>query len=146
MDVLVKIPDKRRYSQTFSISHFQFYISTRCVSLRHDDTVKVRCELHDAVHPHRYALKSLKTDPAAGLAVNVEGQDSTGNSFSIWLESEGEKVVFMMNTFVDLLSGIDLETSMTLPRRWVPHPTPGKGRQDDDKRFYTSEVIQDRKE
>ncbi|KAH8691303.1 hypothetical protein BGW36DRAFT_431855 [Talaromyces proteolyticus] len=128
------------YEQNFTISHFTFNISPKWVILNNDDIVIVRCDLHDGVHPHRYATTCQDADPAARLGVHVEGTDTSGKAFEGWLQSDGKMVVLRMNTFVDLLEGVDLETSMKLPRRWAPHPKPGQAR-GNNKPFYTSDNL-----
>jgi len=109
--------------QQFAISHFQFYISRTLAHLDDGTSVEVRCDLTSQRHPHPYAQKSLLTDSAVRLGVHAEGIDRHGNSFSGWLQSKGDFEVLKMNAFVDVLEGVDLETSIRLPRRWVPHPT-----------------------
>jgi len=139
MEVLVDVYPKI-FKQSFFISRFQFNLSRKWVHLNDGAPVEVRCDLVDGVHPHLYAQKSGTADPAARLGIYVEGTDSSGKAFRGWLQTNGEKTVFAMNTFVDLLEGVDLETSMKRTRRWVPYPTPGRRRHrsDDAKPYYTS--------
>jgi hypothetical protein len=41
------------------------------------------------------------------------------------LSTKGEKEVQGMNTFVDILEGVQPDVSMRLPRRWVPRHNAG---------------------
>lgn len=43
---------------------------------------------------NHYAKQSLEIDPARRLGVSVEGVDRRGSPFSIWLQSDGDKIGF----------------------------------------------------
>lgn len=140
VEVLVRFKENqhRGTPQIITISHFNFTLSRKRVHVRNGDLVEVQCHLSHGIHEHRYARKSLATDPAARLGIHVEGVNSiSGEAFVIWLHNDGELVVFRMNTLVDMLEGLDIWNPSTRMRRWVPRSAFG-GKQ----ATYTQDVLQ----
>jgi hypothetical protein len=88
------------------------------LSFKGKEKVLLQLHLSEMEHPMMYASCALKTDPASRLAVSVTGRDSKG-TFLIWLKTNGRKVVFKMNTLVDILEGYTFEERKTFLRRWI---------------------------
>ena len=69
----------------------------------------MQCHLSHGIHEHGYARKSLATDSAVRLGIHVEGVNSTnGETFNVWLHTDGQLSVFRMNTLVDMLEGLHI--------------------------------------
>jgi hypothetical protein len=119
MEVILRVRPERS-TQEFVISHFKFNISPRWVRLKADATIQVRCYLENENHPHAFALASSSIDPACRLGIHIGGIDLHGNAFEGWLQSKTSKAVLQMNTFVDMLEGLDIWDPADRKRRWVP--------------------------
>lgn len=122
VEKLLKVrTDVGRSHQQFYLAHFSFHISLRWTILEHNSPVQVRLELAKKgdIPSHVYCVNATKDDPAARLAVFIEGTSRTGVSFSGWLQSKSTKKIMKMNTLVDILDGGSMTTSRHLPRRWI---------------------------
>lgn len=119
MKVIPRVRPERS-TQEFVISHFKFNISPRWLRLQKDTAIQVRCYLEDETHPHAYASASSSIDPARRLGIHIRGTDLHGRAFEGWLESNTSKCVLQMNTFVDMLEGLDIWDPTGRSRRWVP--------------------------
>lgn len=125
VEVLAKVkPEWSR--QLFYLGHFGFYISLKWVHLENDAPVQVRLELtakdefrQKGKHANVYCVKATEDDPASRLAVFVEGTSKHGAPFAGWLQTNGKKQVFKINTLVDILEGGSMTKSRHLPRRWI---------------------------
>lgn len=125
---LVKLHRNRAGStmQQFFLGSFTFIISRKWVHLKHDTPVQVRLESitenkfrRKGNYPKVYCLNATKDDPASRLAVFVEGTSNNKAPFAGWLRTNAEKLVFKMNTLVDILKGGSMTKSSHIPRRWI---------------------------
>lgn len=127
-EMLVKVPPRGNSfgHQEIHLAHFEITISRKWVHLEHDAPVQVRFELmsedefqRNGRNPKAYCMKATKSDPAARLAIFVEGTSINGKPFAGWLRSSGEMQVRKVNTLVDILEDGTMTKSRHLPRRWV---------------------------
>ncbi|KAJ6072758.1 hypothetical protein N7467_010843 [Penicillium canescens] len=96
-----------------SAGSFRFTIS-RKLGLNVDGGDKVLLKMHLAEtspHPRAYAHKARLDEPA----MSIEG---VHGDFFEWLTTSGNLNVQKMNSLVDVLEGLTLEESESLPRRW----------------------------
>ncbi|KAK6347408.1 hypothetical protein TWF718_005249 [Orbilia javanica] len=124
--------------QAFSISHWIFSVSRKVAHLDSGAILHVECDLLDPAtrHPHCYATNSEASDPAGRLGIRITGTDAYGDSINIWVQSTGTREVFKMNTFVDMLEGLNIQEPEDRERRWVP-PARAIGK----KATYTSDIV-----
>jgi hypothetical protein len=128
VDKLVKVKPNGNDSghQWFHVSHHSMTISRQWVRLEHDGPIQVRFHLMTeaelethGISTHVYCRKAEKFDPAARLAVFIEGTTIEGNPFAGWIQSDATLQVFKVNTLVDVLDSGTMTKSRHLPRRWV---------------------------
>lgn len=112
--------------QWIHLAHLNITISRKWVHLEHNTPLQVRIELITTDElgkmgnfPNVYCMKAQRYDPAARLAIFVEGTSIKGQPFAGWLRSFAEKQVLKINTLVDILEGGSMLQSRHKPRRWV---------------------------
>lgn len=112
--------------QWIHLAHLNITISRRWVHLEHDAPLQVRIKLITineletiGSFPNVYCIKAKRHDPAARLAIFVEGTSIRGQPFAGWLRTSAEKQVWKVNTLVDILEGGTMTQSRHKPRRWV---------------------------
>jgi hypothetical protein len=100
-----------------SAGSFRFTISRKLgLNVHGGDKVLLRMHLAEtSPHPRAYAHKARLDEPASRLAVSIEG---VPGDFFEWLTTSGNLNVQKMNSLVDVLEGLTLEESESLPRRW----------------------------
>lgn len=103
-------------SRYFTLGHVVFRISTS-LDLQAGMEVCVQCCLLPDRHPHVYATDALDYDPAIRLGVKVTGK---GHVFEAWLFAGGTQTVKQMNTFAEILEGVDIEEIEKKKRRYLP--------------------------
>ncbi|RVD89725.1 uncharacterized protein DFL_000720 [Arthrobotrys flagrans] len=126
------------WRQAFSISHWIFSVSRKVAHLDAGAILHIECDLLDPAtrHPHCYAMNSEAGDPACRLGIRVTGTDAQGDGIDIWVQSAGTREVPKMNTFVDMLEGLNIQEPEDRERRWIP-PAGATGK----KAAYTSDVV-----
>ncbi|KNG86359.1 hypothetical protein ANOM_007288 [Aspergillus nomiae NRRL 13137] len=97
---------------------FRFTISQLLgLHLKAGDQVFLQFHLAGSRHPNAYAQLAETRDPASRLAVSISGHDAQG-SFHTWLQTQGIRNVYKMNSLVDVLEGFSFEESQKFERRW----------------------------
>lgn len=100
-----------------NIWHVSFHhISVLWVETEHLDKVHVRFHLTDTPNLQKNTVNMLSTDPASQLAVSIEGCNSNGREFHVFLRTEERINIFKTNVLVDVLEGLRFEESQKLPR------------------------------
>lgn len=80
--------------------------------------VSVQFHLAETGHPMRYARYAQQSDPARRFAISISGHDTKGD-FYVWLQSQfrTEKLIFKINSLVDILEGYSLVETKGFRRR-----------------------------